>query len=110
MDLKSFGDKVREVRKTRNMTGEALAEKCNMSPSFLRQIEAGKKRQKPVFRAGRSLSRSRYGRTADPCIGKPRRFHRKLPADSFLFRYLPADPDPPKDRMHRRKAAVHPVL
>ena len=43
MDLKSFGDKVREVRKTRNMTGEALAEKCNMSPSFLRQIEAGKK-------------------------------------------------------------------
>ena len=43
MNLKAFGRKVRTARKMKDMTGEAMAEKCNITPTFLRQIEAGTK-------------------------------------------------------------------
>lgn len=43
MDLKAFGKKVRAARKRKDMTGEAMAEKCDITPNFLRQIEAGTK-------------------------------------------------------------------
>lgn len=43
MDLKAFGKRVRTARKRRDMTGEVMAEKCDITPTFLRQIEAGTK-------------------------------------------------------------------
>lgn len=43
MDLKAFGRKVRAARKLKDMTGEVMAEKCDITPTFLRQIEAGTK-------------------------------------------------------------------
>lgn len=43
MDLKVFGNKIHEQRYSRHFTCEALSEKCDISPGFLRQIEAGKK-------------------------------------------------------------------
>ena len=44
MNLKEFGENVRRMRKLREMTGEKMAEKCNITPTFLRQIESGAKR------------------------------------------------------------------
>lgn len=43
MNLKGFGENVKRMRKLRGMTGEAMAEKCNITPTFLRQIESGTK-------------------------------------------------------------------
>lgn len=43
MNLKAFGKRVKEVRQARCMTGDAMAEKCDITPTFLRQIESGVK-------------------------------------------------------------------
>lgn len=43
MNLKAFGKRVRAARKSKDMTGEVMAEKCDITPTFLRQIEAGTK-------------------------------------------------------------------
>lgn len=43
MNLKAFGKRVKEIRKSRDMTGEVMAEKCDITPTFLRQIESGTK-------------------------------------------------------------------
>lgn len=50
MDKKSFGRKINTARKDRGMTGEKLAEACNINATYLRQIEAGTKVPSlPVF-------------------------------------------------------------
>lgn len=50
MDKKSFGRKINTARKDRGMTGEKLAEACNINVTYLRQIEAGTKVPSlPVF-------------------------------------------------------------
>lgn len=43
MNLKEFGKRVRGARRSKDMTGEVMAEKCDITPTFLRQIEAGTK-------------------------------------------------------------------
>lgn len=50
MDRKLLGKRINIARKGRKMTGDKLAEICNISPTYLRQIEAGTKLPSlPVF-------------------------------------------------------------
>lgn len=43
MDKKSFGKRLNSARKERKLTGEKLAELCNINATYLRQIEGGTK-------------------------------------------------------------------
>lgn len=43
MDKKLFEKRINVARKEQKMTGDKLAEACNISPTYLRQIEAGTK-------------------------------------------------------------------
>lgn len=43
MEKIPFGNRVKTARKQLGMTGEKLSEACNMDPSYLRQIECGRK-------------------------------------------------------------------
>ena len=43
MDKKAFGKRLNEARKARGLTGEKLAELCNINATYLRQIEGGTK-------------------------------------------------------------------
>lgn len=50
MDRRSFGRRLNKVRRDRRITGERLAELCNINATYLRQIEAGTKTPSlPVF-------------------------------------------------------------
>lgn len=50
MDKKLLGKRINTARKDRKLTGEKLAEACNINATFLRQIEAGTKIPSlPVF-------------------------------------------------------------
>lgn len=50
MDRKMFGKRVNKARKDHKLTGDKLAEACNVSPTYLRQIESGVKLPSlPVF-------------------------------------------------------------
>ena len=50
MDKKLFGKRINVARKEQKMTGDKLAEDCNISPTYLRQIEARTKLPSlPVF-------------------------------------------------------------
>ena len=50
MDKKNFGRKIRIARNDCSLTGEQLAELCNINVTYLRQIEAGLKIPSlPVF-------------------------------------------------------------
>lgn len=50
MDKKLFGKRINVARKEQKMTGEKLAEACNINSTYLRQIEAGTKLPSlPVF-------------------------------------------------------------
>lgn len=41
MNVQKFGEILREERKKRGMTSEKLAELCERTPVFIRQLEAG---------------------------------------------------------------------
>ena len=41
MDKKQMGRRINAARKDRGMTGERLAEACNVNATYLRQIESG---------------------------------------------------------------------
>lgn len=43
MDRKRLGRRINAARKDRGLTSDKLAEACNISPTYLRQIEAGVK-------------------------------------------------------------------
>lgn len=43
MDRKGLGSRIKAARRERGMTGEKLAESCNINATYLRQIEAGTK-------------------------------------------------------------------
>lgn len=43
LDLKSMGRRIRTIREKRNMTREALAEKVDLSATFIADIEYGNK-------------------------------------------------------------------
>lgn len=43
MDKKLLGRRINAARKERGMTGERLAEACNINATYLRQIEGGVK-------------------------------------------------------------------
>lgn len=43
MDRKRLGRRINSARKDRGLTSDKLAEACNISPTYLRQIEAGVK-------------------------------------------------------------------
>ena len=43
MDGKRLGRRIRSARKDRGLTGEKLAEACNINPTYMRQIESGAK-------------------------------------------------------------------
>ena len=43
MDIVSLGRKINSARKAMGITGEALAEKCSINPTYLRQLEGGTK-------------------------------------------------------------------
>lgn len=43
MDKKAFGKRLNIARKERGLTGEKLAELCNINATYLRQIEGGTK-------------------------------------------------------------------
>ena len=43
MDRKGLGSRIKAARKERGLTGEKLAECCNINATYLRQIEAGTK-------------------------------------------------------------------
>ncbi len=50
MELKNLGKRINAARKDRKITGEKLAELCNINATYLRQIEAGTKIPSlPVF-------------------------------------------------------------
>ena len=50
MNKKLLGKRINVARKEQKMTGDKLAEACNISPTYLRQIEAGTKLPSlPVF-------------------------------------------------------------
>lgn len=50
MDKKLLGKRINTARKDRKLTGEKLAEACNINATFLRQIESGTKIPSlPVF-------------------------------------------------------------
>lgn len=41
MDLQKFGEALREERKKRGLTSDQLAELCERTPVYIRQLEAG---------------------------------------------------------------------
>lgn len=43
MDRKMLGQRIRAARKGKGLTGEKLAEACNINTTYLRQMEAGTK-------------------------------------------------------------------
>ena len=43
MDKITFGGRINIARKEQEITGEKLAELCNINATYLRQIESGKK-------------------------------------------------------------------
>lgn len=43
MDKKQMGRRINAARKDRGITGERLAEACNVNATYLRQIESGMK-------------------------------------------------------------------
>lgn len=43
MDKKAFGRRINMARRERGLTGEKLAELCNINATYLRQIEGGVK-------------------------------------------------------------------
>lgn len=43
MDRKPLGKRIRAARKDKGLTGDKLAEACNVNASYLRQIESGVK-------------------------------------------------------------------
>ena len=43
MDRKRLGQRISSARKDRGLTSDKLAEACNITPTYLRQIEAGVK-------------------------------------------------------------------
>lgn len=43
MELKRFGKKIREKRKSKGLTNEQLADLCHINAGYVRQLEAGKK-------------------------------------------------------------------
>lgn len=43
MDSKLLGKRINMARKDSGMTGEKLAEMCNINPTYLRQLECGAK-------------------------------------------------------------------
>ena len=50
MDKEGLGKRINEARKMQNLTGEKLAELCNINATYLRQIEGGAKVPSlPVF-------------------------------------------------------------
>lgn len=50
MNKEGLGKRINEARKLQNMTGEKLAELCNINATYLRQIEGGTKIPSlPVF-------------------------------------------------------------
>lgn len=50
MNRKGLGKRLNEARKMRGLTGEKLAEMCNINATYLRQIEGGTKVPSlPVF-------------------------------------------------------------
>lgn len=50
MDKITFGGRINIARKEQEITGEKLAELCNINATYLRQIESGKKTPSlPVF-------------------------------------------------------------
>lgn len=50
MDKKLFGKRINTARKEQKLTGEKLAEACNINATYLRQIEGGMKLPSlPVF-------------------------------------------------------------
>ena len=50
MDKKAFGKRLNMARKERGLTGEKLAELCNINATYLRQIEGGTKvPSMPIF-------------------------------------------------------------
>ena len=50
MDKKRLGQRIKAARRDRGLTGEKLAELCNINATYLRQIEGGTKTPSlPVF-------------------------------------------------------------
>ena len=50
LNRKMLGQRIRTARKEKGLTGEKLADACNINPTYLRQIEAGTKLPSlPVF-------------------------------------------------------------
>ena len=50
MDRKAFGKRLNQARKERGLTGDKLAELCNINATYLRQIEGGTKvPSMPIF-------------------------------------------------------------
>lgn len=43
LNRKMLGQRIRTARKEKGLTGDKLAEACNINPTYLRQIEAGTK-------------------------------------------------------------------
>lgn len=43
LNRKMMGQRIRTARKEKGLTGEKLADACNINPTYLRQIEAGTK-------------------------------------------------------------------
>ena len=43
LNRKMLGQRIRTARKEKGLTGEKLADACNINPTYLRQIEAGTK-------------------------------------------------------------------
>lgn len=43
MDRKQLGNRIRMARKGRGLTGDKLAEACNINTTYLRQLEGGVK-------------------------------------------------------------------
>lgn len=43
MDISSLGKRIKTARRERGLTGEKLAELCNINATYLRQIEGGTK-------------------------------------------------------------------
>lgn len=41
MNKRAFGQRLKQSRKDQNFTSDKLAEKCDMNPVFVRQIESG---------------------------------------------------------------------
>ena len=50
MERKQLGRRIKEVRKERGLTADALSEQCHIDATYLRQIEGGSKTPSlPVF-------------------------------------------------------------